>query len=423
METVVVLRLLAVYVALLSVNQIVPAAPGSLLTNAYAMAMPLLLAVHYVLKSRPLLVPTFMAIAFGFLLAGLFGAWLVGGIYNFADFAKFVLAPTFAILGYNASAFDKTDVRAVAALRVLGFTLLAIPLALIVLQRWIPPDGTEVAIFANRNNAALYMVVLANVLFLLGARLAVVVVFLAISAVAFSTLGVLVAVVLALLVSLGLRRYFGAYVVAVVFGLLLAFGPFGLPVVERLDTLFSGIAVISQLGLWGDLDRLSYLDLYLLTGSSTDLSFFFRLKHWEELIVAWTSGGWSSILFGLGVGSSVFHTDLGLVPHNDYVRFLVETGPLGLIGFAGLTGYLIHSIGRRAVLMSTAAVAIYFFSENLVDNFSAMTMYYYFAGYWARHAGEDAAVVPDAMPPPSAVDGDSMVNPETIAAVPAHDGR
>jgi hypothetical protein len=38
------------------------------------------------------------------------------------------------------------------------------------------------------------------------------------------------------------------------------------------------------------------------------------------------------------------------------------------------------------VLISTAGVAIYFVTENLLDNFAAMTLFYFFGGYWSRHA-------------------------------------
>lgn len=394
MESLTLLRLLAVYVALLCLDRLAPSGLLRSVANAFAVAMPLILLLDHALRSRPLLLPKGLAIGLGLLFAGLVGSWLANDVYNVADFSKFMLAPVFAVLGYNLSRFDTTDAQAVRTMRLLGLALLTMPLALIVLQRWVPPPGeTEISIFANRNNAALYFVVLSNLLFLLGARVPVVVAFLAVIAFAFSTLGVLMAVLLALVISLSLRRYAGAYLAAIALGLLLVYGPIELPIGERVGTLFEGIAAVSELGLWGELDRLSYLDLYRITGNNTDLSFFFRIKHWEDLYAVWSASGPLAWLLGLGVGSSVFHTDIGLVPHNDYVRFLIETGLVGLAGFAGVTGWLAWTIGRRSVLMSTAAVAIYFVSENLVDNFAAMSLYYYFAGYWARHA---AATVPAA---------------------------
>ena len=55
-----------------------------------------------------------------------------------------------------------------------------------------------------------------------------------------------------------------------------------------------------------------------------------------------------------------------------------------------LTLYLVARIGRRAFVISTAAVALYFMSDNLINNFPAMAMYYFFAGYWMRHADATA---------------------------------
>lgn len=392
MESLPLFRLLAVYVVLLSLDQVVSSGAVRVVANTFAAALPFILIVYYALNSRPLLVPTGAASAYGLLLAGLLGSWVASGMYNFADLVKFALAPIFLVLGYNASTFERGDARAMGALRRYGLFMLLTPLALILVQIKIPPaDINQVAFFANRNNAALYMVVLANVLLMMGVRVPWVVAFLAVVSLGFNTLGVLVAVVASLLISLEFRKYVWAYLLAILLALLITFGPFGLPILDRIRPVVDGVTAISSAGLWADLDRMSYLDLYRITGNNSDLSLFFRLKHWEDLLVAWQGGGWGATIFGMGVGSSVLHTDLGLVPHNDYLRFLIETGPLGFLGFAGLVGWILVKTGRRSVLLGSAAVAIYFLSENLVDNFSAMAMFYYFGGYWAQRAHDLAA--------------------------------
>jgi hypothetical protein len=88
--------------------------------NAFAVAMPLILLLDHALRSRPLLLPKGLAIGLGLLFAGLVGSWLANDVYNVADFSKFMLAPVFAVLGYNLSRFDTTDAQAVRTMRLLG---------------------------------------------------------------------------------------------------------------------------------------------------------------------------------------------------------------------------------------------------------------------------------------------------------------
>ena len=387
MESLTLLRLLAVYVALTVLDHATGGGALRPVVNALGVVMPLVMLGFFAIHGIRVGVPRGLAIGYGLLAAGLLLSVAVAGLYNFADLTKFLLAPLFAILGYNSSTFDTGDARAMSKLRNVALVLLALPICYALARGW-DSSSAMLGIFANRNNAALYVVVLCNVLFLMGASVGLVVAALTVSALMFSTLGVLMAVVAALLLSLSFKRYLPAYIVAAVLGVILVFGPIQLPIGERLERLGEGVRAITELGLWTELSNLSYADLYRITGQNTDLSLFFRIKHWEDLLFAWTAHDWTTVLFGLGIGSAPLHTDIGLVPHNDYVRFLVESGPLGFLGFASITGWLLWSIGRRALLMSTAAVAIYFFSENLVDNFAAMTMYYWFAGYWAGHADQ-----------------------------------
>lgn len=390
MDAVRVLRLLAIYVVLLGVDRIVPLGPLKTLTNAFAVAIPLILVLDRLLSARPMLIPSPVGLSLLLIMVALVGSWAVNGISDMASFTKILILPLFVMLGFNAVAFDRSDPGQLASLNRLFVVLLAVPLVLLVLNDRFPhEDPSVVSIFANRNTAALYMVGLANVLFLRGVRLGYIVVFLSLVALLFSTLGVLMAIALALVYSLGVRRYLGIYLLVGVVSFLLVLALPDLPILERLNELFANVAAVTAAGTWTALDQMTYLDLYLMTGSSTDLSIFFRLKHWQELWAVYAAGGWPGLLFGFGVGESVFHTDLALVPHNDYLRLLVEAGPLGFLGFTLLNLYMIARIGRRSVVISTAAVAIYFFSDNLIDNFPSMTMYYFFAGYWMRHQGSD----------------------------------
>lgn len=97
---------------------------------------------------------------------------------------------------------------------------------------------------------------------------------------------------------------------------------------------------------------------------------------WDILV----AGPWHQMLFGHGVGGSVRLSSIHLVPHNDYVRYLFECGVLTLAGFLLLLWLPLLRIGRRWELVPLLAVAIYFASENLINNYLAMAVFYFSVG-------------------------------------------
>jgi hypothetical protein len=150
---------------------------------------------------------------------------------------------------------------------------------------------------------------------------------------------------------------------------------------DRAIIAFDGLALALNIG-GGSVVSTSYQNLVLLTGS-TDLSGFFRLIHWTNIWDIYSSGGIGTWVFGYGPGQTPALTYAGLVPHNDYLRILVEYGPVNLVIFVC---FLAHA---RAALTSGAAKAlfvvlcIYFFSENLLDTFTSMTLFFAYAGRMA----------------------------------------
>lgn len=61
-------------------------------------------------------------------------------------------------------------------------------------------------------------------------------------------------------------------------------------------------------------------------------SFNWRLSQWYSLLSAWKN----SPIFGYGLGLSIPVAGNGLLPHNDYIRALVEGGIIGLVTFLAL---------------------------------------------------------------------------------------
>jgi hypothetical protein len=117
---------------------------------------------------------------------------------------------------------------------------------------------------------------------------------------------------------------------------------------------------------------------------TTDLSFLFRLKHWLELWTIYQNGSLLNWLFGFGSGSSVELTRMRIVPHNDFIRYLFEFGVITLIGFCLLLFSIFRYLGRGWITVPLAAVALYFISENLINNFLAMVIFYFCAGTLAQ---------------------------------------
>lgn len=124
---------------------------------------------------------------------------------------------------------------------------------------------------------------------------------------------------------------------------------------------------------------MSFSELVQLTGS-TDLSAFFRLIHWSNVWELYSSGSIGTLLFGYGAGQTAPLTYAALVPHNDYLRVLVEYGPFNLVIFVSFLLHIRNGLTTGATKVLFVVLCIYFFSENLLDNFTSMAIYFAYAG-------------------------------------------
>ena len=318
------------------------------------------------------------------------------------DLVKLSLAPAFLIFG---AAFERS--RGAAFLwqrpivRVLFGLLVVVPLltwAAQLVQSGFQVDGVrETSIFANRNNAAVYAVTLLGIYTVItGKPLRSLLLFMAVG-VMFGTLGVLLAVVIALALTVARPRELAlllALVVAAAAGYALAptFGPFAriTPVVDSVRLLLEGRI---------NLHSVTFAELVLALKTS-DLSFIFRLKHWVDLLSEFARADAYHWLFGFGVGSSIRLSDMHLVPHNDYLRYLFEFGVVTLAGFVGMIGLVLARCGRRWETVPLLVVVVYLFSENLTTNYTAIAFFYFTAGVLSERLA--AAARAAAMPPTAA---------------------
>lgn len=249
--------------------------------------------------------------------------------------------------------------------------------------------------FANRNNAVAFTVISSWTLMLAGVSRTLIVVYLAATVLAFKTLGALAAVSIAFYL-----LYPGIFsvtrnllIAAVVSGIYLLFGD-DLEILSRASTAWRSLnSVLAESGgVWG-LSHLDFADIYTASGTS-DVSLIFRLKHWVNLLTLYSDGPLLNQLFGFGVGSSVDMTELKLVPHNDYLRFLFELGPGLFLCFVALNLLILKRTGRKFLAMPLVFIFIYFFSDNLVNNFLVMSFLYFTAGAISRNTetfGGDSA--------------------------------
>jgi O-Antigen ligase len=136
---------------------------------------------------------------------------------------------------------------------------------------------------------------------------------------------------------------------------------------------------------------MSYRDLVQLTGS-TDLSGFFRLIHWTNIWDIYCSGGIGTWIFGYGAGQTSALTYAGMVPHNDYLRILVEYGLINLVIFVCFLAHVRTALTTSAASVLFVVLCIYFFSENLLDSFTSMTLFFAYAGRMTAGAPVAASV-------------------------------
>jgi hypothetical protein len=396
------LGLLAFYVALLALATLAQSGLLKALANVYALVIFGLVAFAWATREHPTSRWASAAVA----CAVVYVAGLVCGLVVnpdnilWGDLLKIALAPAFLVFG---AAFERA--RAAAgerelwhngSVRISFAVLLLVPmltLAAQYLQSGFEVDGVrETSIFANRNNAAVYVVTLFGLLhvirstplrwwlrWLIGLLCVV-------SGLFFGTLGVLIAVMLALTVALTKSRPRVVALLLFVDALFVAgyfffpdFGPFKRfgPVIESLRLLNDGRI---------NLHTVTFGDLVVLL-KTQDLSFIFRLKHWADLLTVFGNGDLYNWLFGFGVGSSVRLSEIKLVPHNDYLRVGFEFGLVTLAAWVSMLGLVVMRCGRRWEAVPLVVVLLYLFSENLINNYVAMAFFYFSAGALAERIG------------------------------------
>jgi hypothetical protein len=248
----------------------------------------------------------------------------------------------------------------------------------------LPFNEQTLSFFWNRNNAVAFVVISSWTLMLAGVKRWLIVAYLVAAVIAFKTLGALVAIVFAFYLvyagfSLLRNLVVGSAAIAAATAFYFEFDG-NLEILSRASTAWRSLnnVLAESGGVWG-LAKMDYAQIYL-AAETNDISLIFRLKHWVNLLNLYADGPLINQLFGFGVGSSVQLADLKLVPHNDYLRFFFELGPGLFICFVILNFMILKRIGGYFISIPALFIFIYFFSDNLVNNFLVMSFFYFTAG-------------------------------------------
>lgn len=353
-----------------------------LLANVAAPTIFLVFTVNWLFVPKRSYPTLGLALPLAIYYAGLVGSVLLTlKVTDPGDLTKIMLAPIFLAFGANFEVYRRHWVWSDPRIRLAFGSLIVLPLLVWAWQlatgatSW--GGGKELGIFANRNNAGLYVVTLLALYSVISGAIIRVAMLYVFVGVMFGTLGLMLAVVLALMAAVGTVRYALALVVVSASATGLALFVPELGAYSRLQPVIDSVQLI-----WvGKIDvaAVSYADLVRML-QTTDLSFIFRLKHWSELWSIYQAATPYEWLFGLGIGSSVRMSSMHLVPHNDYVRYLFECGAVTLLGFVWLLGATLRHVGRNWEAVPLLAVTFYFLSENLINNYLAMSIFFYSAG-------------------------------------------
>ena len=167
-------------------------------------------------------------------------------------------------------------------------------------------------------------------------------------------------------------------ILALVLSVLLLMVAFWAGALDRPIAVLESMQILVRLGP-EYVSRMSFGRLVEVTGT-TDLSGFFRIVHWTNIWELYSGSGLGTLLFGYGIGQTVNVAVIPLIPHNDYLRVLVEYGAVNFAVFACFLLHVLLALKSASSRVLFIILLVYFCSENLVDHFASMTLYFAYAG-------------------------------------------
>ena len=313
-------------------------------------------------------------------LASLFVNYICGQSNSLIDIIKFSSLFVFYLVGKGAFR-SSLFVPVMSCFFFMGAPFFVYFIDVFVLNAKINPID-PVSIFANRNNAVLFGVVACYLLIFKNVKSPIIIVYIISIVLMYKTLGALVAAMIALcFVYMSFSKIVKSFPFVMVIFVVLYFISDKLEIFDRINTSYVGIlSLIQSISSLSEIREMTYGDAALIAGSS-DISFFFRIKHWLEIFDIIRNGSFLNIFFGFGANASVQMTEMKLVPHNDYLRIYFEYGLLPFLFFIFMNFKIIKTLGRNIYSMPAIFLFVYFFTENLINNFIVMVFFYFIAGF------------------------------------------
>lgn len=263
--------------------------------------------------------------------------------------------------------------------------IIFIPLIIFLFEIFILHFKESSSLFVNRNNAVLFGVISSYFILIFYKRIKLFFVFIYLNIIIYTTLGALLASVasyiLIYLSNISPKKLFRILFISFIMIIVsyYVYNYSNLHIIERLKSSVKGFSILFSYDSIEAISRISYGQLASQVGSG-DLSFLFRIKHWFNIILVNSNSDLIYWLFGHGNDSIISLTKAELRAHNDYIRLMFEVGFLYVMTFILFNFYLVKKIGLNIYALPFLIVLMYFFTENLIDNFLAMSLLYYFVG-------------------------------------------
>ena len=269
--------------------------------------------------------------------------------------------------------------------------LLGVPVLILMLQMTnilvSKADEELSSIFVNKNNAVVYFIALGPVLYYIGVKKKYILFYLIITVLLFKTLGALVALSIASFILYfrpTLKTFFYSAIVLFITSLALwLLGKSGLPILDRFTDVYISTSKLLAHHSFAEIRRMSFGTMVEITGSQ-DLSFLFRIQHWIDILYYFINAPFYNQLFGIGLNNIPNVSKIKLVAHNDWLKIVVELGVFYFILFISFMLIAIRQIAKqdRFLALFFLTILIYFFTENLLGNFLAISIFYYFLGLY-----------------------------------------
>lgn len=306
--------------------------------------------------------------------------------FAIADFVKFIfIFFLFYISKYGVNKYKLIDYN---LFFVAMFILPILCLLVYTYDTIVFREATNpVLFFSNRNNAIAYTFVCIFVLSAFTNILKNAILTTLIVTVLYGTLGALLAVILAFSFTM-LKWTLSTFikVLALICFVALMFVYIELDIFIRVRTVISGLINFFEVYSLSDLKHVNFGQIVTLQNGSDDVSMFFRLKHWGEILSILITD-YSNIIFGWGMGASVELTSMSLVPHNDWLRVLFELGIFNFISFTLLNAAIFIRLKSSNKFLAALflTLCIFMFSENLINNFLIISFLYFSCGLFFKN--------------------------------------